>query len=195
MENIGKRIREFRILRKLTVRKLAEAANLSASMISQLENQHHGASLSTLTRLAEVLGVSLAELMSEQPVETVSRVLRSADHSVIDWGTGSYKKCIVRRPFTHVEAYELMLEAGDELTDVTYGDSIVLFYAISGTGELTVDDKTEIVNAGDSATFWSSQPHGFRALGDEPLRALLTLTPPAVQSSTRKKKTQGNKND
>lgn len=181
MEEIGRRIRQYRTLRKLTMRQLAEASEVSPSLISQLENNRQSASLATLTRLAWALGVSLADLVSDRETPSGSRVMRAKDRPEIRWGTQSSKRLIVERPFEQVEAYEMVLMPGEVLTDVTYGDSFVVMFVISGQIELTVGPQADVLEQGDSVTFWSSHVHGFRTIGDEPGRALLSLTPPAVK--------------
>jgi transcriptional regulator with XRE-family HTH domain len=59
---MGARIREFRQARKLTLRELATRAATSPGFLSQLERGQVNASVGTLRRLCEELGVTLPDL-------------------------------------------------------------------------------------------------------------------------------------
>lgn len=65
MTSLGLKIREFRKMRKMTVRRLADESALSASMISQIENGKAAPAFSTMLRIATALGLSLADLLSD----------------------------------------------------------------------------------------------------------------------------------
>lgn len=180
MRAIGDRIREFRGMRKLTVRRLAEEAETSPSMISQIENGKTSAGFATLVRIADALGVSLGDLVAENLTTNGSRLVRKAARPDITWGTSSSKYLITPRPFQHVEAYELVLTAGDKLGELTYGDTSVLIIVIAGRGTVTVSGSAEILDEGDSTSFWTSEPHSLSNEGPDLFRAILVLTPPAL---------------
>lgn len=65
--SLGEKIRSLRRRRGLTVQGLASACNLSKGFISQVENGRTSPSLSTLTDMARVLGVSPALLVANGP--------------------------------------------------------------------------------------------------------------------------------
>lgn len=179
---VGENIRHFRSTRKLTVRKLAEAAGASASLVSQLENGKSGASVATLIRIAKALGVTLGDLVGDsQTPASNSRIVRKADRPSIDWGTASSKHLITPRPFQHIEAYELVLVPGDQLAELTYGDTFVLVVAVSGKAILRVSGVEDVLNEGDSASFWTSEPHSLVNHGDDSFRAIFSLSPPVVE--------------
>ena len=60
---IGQRIKNSRIQMGLTQEELAEAANLSVTYISNIENVHTKVSLPTLVALAQILNVSVDYLL------------------------------------------------------------------------------------------------------------------------------------
>ncbi|MPM61108.1 hypothetical protein SDC9_107962 [bioreactor metagenome] len=59
------KIRELRLLKKMTQEQLAEAADLSVGYISALENGKKSPSLKRLEKIAYVLGVTSASLFDE----------------------------------------------------------------------------------------------------------------------------------
>ncbi|MEQ5674078.1 S24 family peptidase [Providencia stuartii] len=64
---IGTRIRELRKKKGLTILQLATAINSDVGNISRLERNIQGYSENTLVKIAEALGVSVADLFSESP--------------------------------------------------------------------------------------------------------------------------------
>lgn len=61
---IGKRIHEIRESGKLSQMELAEQADLSVSYVSMVENAKRKVSLDALIRIANVLGVTVDELLN-----------------------------------------------------------------------------------------------------------------------------------
>lgn len=64
--DIGARIREERRARGMTQEQLAEAAELTVGYIGQLESGKKRARLDTLARVADALGVHLAQLLVDR---------------------------------------------------------------------------------------------------------------------------------
>jgi transcriptional regulator with XRE-family HTH domain len=61
---IGKRVRETRKQQKISQEKLAELTDLSVSYISHIENARKQASLSSLLKIANALGITIDELLN-----------------------------------------------------------------------------------------------------------------------------------
>ena len=80
--SLGPRIRAYRQMRKITLRQVAEQAEVSVSFLSQLERGTSGASIPTLRLIAQALGLTLADLFSVDPAPA-HRVLRAAERPVI----------------------------------------------------------------------------------------------------------------
>jgi transcriptional regulator with XRE-family HTH domain len=60
---LGKRVRVLRVWHDLTQEQLAEAASISRSFISVIEQGTHGVDVVRFVRLAAVFGLSLVELL------------------------------------------------------------------------------------------------------------------------------------
>src|SRR5256712_13648866 len=75
--HLGKKIRDLRFRRGLTVQQLAELSDLSKGFISQVENERTSPSLATLMDLARALETSVAYLVVEE--DQVPFVVRSKD--------------------------------------------------------------------------------------------------------------------
>ena len=61
LENIGARIRDYRIKKRMTQQELAERCDLSLPYVNFIENGHRTVSLPTLIKILEVLDVSLSD--------------------------------------------------------------------------------------------------------------------------------------
>src|SRR5512132_2123183 len=81
---LGKKIRDLRFRRGLTVQQLAEASGLSKGFISQVENDRTSPSLATLRDLARALETSVAYLVVEE--DQVPYVVRAADRQRVQVG-------------------------------------------------------------------------------------------------------------
>src|ERR1044071_7467626 len=83
---LGKKIRDLRFRRGLTVQQLAEASGLSKGFISQVENDRTSPSLATLRDLARALDTSVAYLVVED--DQVPHVVRAAERPRLQNGNG-----------------------------------------------------------------------------------------------------------
>src|ERR1700710_2539455 len=68
MEDLGRRLKEVRVRAGLTLRELARQADVSPSLISQIENGKSQPSVATLYTFSRLLHVSVDELF-EDPVQ------------------------------------------------------------------------------------------------------------------------------
>ncbi len=70
---LGRRLLALREARRLSLRTLAERVGLSASFLSQVERDETSPSIASLDKLAQALGVDLASLFAQVPVDPVVR--------------------------------------------------------------------------------------------------------------------------
>src|SRR2546422_1922861 len=60
--DVGERLRALRRFRRCTLRTIADRSGLSESFLSQVERGRSSASIASLKRIADALGVSMADL-------------------------------------------------------------------------------------------------------------------------------------
>ncbi|MET7991014.1 XRE family transcriptional regulator [Amycolatopsis sp. NPDC005232] len=173
------RIREFRTLRGLTVRELADRASVSTGLISQVERGVTDPSLETMRRIAEVLEVPLFSLFQDGEHDTVAVIRRenryriSSPHHAI-----TYTR--VSPGGAKLEVLEGQLEPGsvsaDTLRSHPSEECVVVL-----TGRLTVEvgDQVHVLKTGDSCHFDSNIPHRFRNDGRTSARFMVSVTPPS----------------
>src|SRR5258706_1581902 len=83
--DVGKRLRAIRIARRRTLRDVAERAGLSESFLSQVERGRASASIASLRRIADGLGVSMADLF-QPSVLAQPRWLRRDERPTLAFG-------------------------------------------------------------------------------------------------------------
>jgi transcriptional regulator with XRE-family HTH domain len=64
---LAQHVRRLRIARQMSQEALAHAAELSQDQISEIENAKHSTTLDNIQRLAFALGVTVAELLGDEP--------------------------------------------------------------------------------------------------------------------------------
>lgn len=74
MDVIGHRIKEYRIKNKLSQEDLALESGVSIAHIGRLERGERCPTIDTLYKIAEVLNVSIAELVDYEEIVTYKRI-------------------------------------------------------------------------------------------------------------------------
>jgi transcriptional regulator with XRE-family HTH domain len=178
--DVGERVRAIRQLRRLTLRDVSERTGLSESFLSQAERGRTSASIVSLQRIAEALGVAVSDFFSP---DTTHRplVLRRDARQFVAWGKLGRKALLTPKPFRHVEVVVAELDPGGSTGEETYrhGDSEEVFYVLSGRVRLQRAADIFELGAGDSVQYRSSTPH--RVVNDSMERAevMFVVSPPS----------------
>src|SRR5437764_13821101 len=84
--DVGKRLRAIRIAQRRTLREVAERAGLSESFLSQVERGRASGSIASLRRIADGLGVSMADLFQPSGLAQ-PRVLPRDERPTLTFGS------------------------------------------------------------------------------------------------------------
>jgi len=176
---MGLRLRRLRHSRRLTLREVAAGAGVSESFLSQLERGRVSASVASLRRVCNALGIAVHELFSPHDDEG-SQVLRFASREVLPFGERARKWLLTPRPVHALEVAVCEFEPGGSTgaQPYTHGDSEEVCVVLDGTVELRVGDEVSTLSAGDSGHYRSSVPHQISNVGDDVARVLYAITPP-----------------
>src|SRR5947208_17143870 len=109
--DVGERLQALRRYRRCTLRVVAKRSGLSESFLSQVERGRASASIASLRRIANALGVSVADLF-EPSGPPQPRVLRRDERPSLAFGVLGRKLLLTPRPLQHLEVFVGELEQG-----------------------------------------------------------------------------------
>ena len=177
--DIGRRIRNLRHIKGLTLKDLADRAICSESMLSKVENGKAQLSLTLLHRIVHSLDITITALFSESRADH-GVVTRANDRSTfrID-ANGSRLERLVPPNLGHLLEGNLhILEPGGGSDGILTHEGEEVGYVLNGTFELTVSGVQYLLHAGDSFVYRSEEPHSYRNPGKVTARVLWVSTPP-----------------
>src|ERR1700747_3447893 len=83
--DVGERLQALRRYRRATLREIAARSGLSESFLSQVERGRSNASIASLRRIADALGVTMADLFEPEAMPG-PKVLKSDDRPALQFG-------------------------------------------------------------------------------------------------------------
>lgn len=200
MDHLGARLKELRKHAGLSLRELARQAEVSPSLVSQIENGKSRPSVSTLYTFARLLNVSVDELFDADAPE--------ADHSAAGVAGGVHDPANAWHPSEYAtrisvvhpshRAHLRMAEGVDwerlaatperdvNFMKITYApgaagntdgsliahDGYEYGYVLSGVVQVTVGNEVFVLREGESLGFDSTIPHILRNIGDADFHGL-----------------------
>lgn len=184
---IGAKIRQLRLRKKIALVDLGKHTGLSASMLSQLENGKLIPTLPTLARIAMVFDVGLEHFFADKRLKRTFSIVRAEERlrfpdrpdspvpgfyfEVLAFGAAdkSISAYLADFPkYSPREAREHVHE-GSELVHV-----------LEGVLGIHYQSEDHLLHAGDSVYFDASEPHSYFGQSDSPARAIVVTTPPRL---------------
>jgi len=182
---LGRKIRDLRLRRGLTVQQLAGASGLSKGFISQVENGRTSPSLATLQDLARALETSVAYLVVEE--EPTPHVVRASERRrVAVGGNTSRVELLSASPKRNLELLMAELPPGVSAGDKRHyhhGEECLL--CLEGELRITCGDTVVTLEAGDSCHYDGRLPHAIENAGTETARVIIAITPAAFEPMFR----------
>jgi len=178
--DLGERLRAIRLLRRRTLKDVAVAAGVSESFLSQVERGRTSASVASLQRIAEALGIAVSDLFAPEGLPR-PRVLRRGARQPVVWGHLGRKALLTPKPFHALEVVAAEFDPGGSTGDepYTHGDSEELLVVVEGHVHVQLGTDVYDLRAGDSVHYRSSTPHRVSNPGDEPAEVLFVISPPS----------------
>ncbi len=181
--DIGPKLRQLRLRKKIALVDLGKHTGLSASMLSQLENGKLVPTLPTLARIATVFDVGLEHFFSDKRARRTFSVVRAAERlrfpdlpespvpgfffevlafGATDKSIGAYLAEFPLRPGETARPHQ---HEGAEFIHILQGVLGVNYQA-----------EDYILSAGDSVYFDASEAHSYFGQSEEPARAIVVTT-------------------
>jgi transcriptional regulator with XRE-family HTH domain len=181
--DIGPKLRQLRLRKKIALVDLGKHTGLSASMLSQLENGKLIPTLPTLARIATVFDVGLEHFFADKRTRRTFAIVRAAERlrfpdlpespvpgfffevlafGATDKALGAYLAEFPQREATTVTAHQ--------------HDGAEFIHVLQGVLAINYQSEDHFLNAGDSVYFDASEAHSYSGQSQEPARALVVTT-------------------
>lgn len=175
---IGKRLKQFRLAQRLTLKALAEQVGCSEGMLSKVENGRTSASIDMLHRLVNALGSNLSSLFEDSPQGAIARAgTRPKLQQGNRWGDITLEMLTPARGATLFQSSIYIIAPGARTEDKISHVGEELGYVLQGQLELELGDEIHLLQEGDSFFFPSDVPHGYRNPGPTETRLIWFNTP------------------
>jgi len=185
--DIGSKLRQLRLRKKIALVDLGRHTGLSASMLSQLENGKLIPTLPTLTRIAMVFDVGLEFFFGEKKSNRVFSIIRAEERmlfpelpespvpgyyfEILNYGATDKGLSAYLAEFPQLENHQSKAHSheGSEFLHVLSGDLSIFYH-----------NEEHVLHCGDSVYFDASEVHSYRGHCDTPARAIVVTTPPRL---------------
>lgn len=180
-EAIGREVKRFREKTGLTISELAKAANLSAGMLSKIENGATSPSLATLQALSRALQVPFTALFkSYEEIRDATFVKAGQGLTIERRGTRAGHQYQLLGHSTHgpvmVEPYLITLTQETDVFPTFQHPGMEFLYMLEGNVVYRHGEKTYDMHPGDALFFDAEAPHGPEELRKLPARYISVIS-------------------
>ena len=166
---LGQRVRRLRIQAGVGLRELAREIGISASSLSDLENDRGGVSLNRLQIVAQHFGLHITDLLAEvdgpderaEPIEIIRQCATTVPG--MQRGRGVRYQLLGSGHGHAIQPALLTFEPGGSYEDDMISHAGEEFaYVLLGEVELLFGSEVHRLSQGDMARYRSETPHAFR---------------------------------
>ncbi|GAA5042185.1 transcriptional regulator with XRE-family HTH domain [Thermocatellispora tengchongensis] len=177
---IANNVRAQRAHRGLTLDELAARSGVSRGMLVQVEQARTNPSVSTLARIADALGVTVARLVEVADTPVV-RVVHAEDVVTFTHGPGSARLLVGTDAPAILELWDWRLGPGQHHDgDAHPPGTREMLTVLEGELTLTVYGATHVIRTGEAVLFSADRPHVYANTADRDLRFIMVVTEPAA---------------
>ena len=175
--DVGKRLRELRDERDISMRFLARASGLSANALSMIERGLTSPSVSTLNKLAGALGVPVTAFFRQEPKQRDVVFCKASKRARVPFLRGLWEGLGGEFFSGRMEAFMLTLENGGSsgLHAMVHTGSEFVF-CLRGTLEYMVESERYVLETGDSLIFAANLRHRWRNPGHTVTNAIIVIS-------------------
>jgi len=182
---IGKRIKAFRLERKITLEKLATQTGFTKGYLSKVEKSQKSPPVSTLITIAQALNVSISSLLGEESQSTQICLVKKGERPLIDrTGTAfeySYEALAYKFKNKLMEPFVLTLPVHAKKKPVYQHEGQEVLFVLEGTMKFTHGSEEFIAEEGDCLYFDSGIPHLGETVGDKAVKCFMVISGPGIK--------------
>jgi transcriptional regulator with XRE-family HTH domain len=183
---LGRKIRTIREAKKLSTKEVAEKAELTPILISQIESETVTPPVATLLKIAQALDTHIGDFFVEATPQKRYEVVRKGEHKKVARKptpdksplSYSYESLAFRLSKRHMEPFlvEFDIDIDEEVPPLSHkGEEFV--FVLDGDLEFHAEDEIVRLTEGDSLYFDSNIPHAFVGKGNIKPRAVVVIYP------------------
>lgn len=158
LSQIGRRLRQARQKKDLTLDQLAKATGISKSTLSRLESGQRKPSLELLLPIVAALAIALDEIVTSPRIED-PRVPQKSSRA--DGRTLTPLSNHTGEP----QAYKMTIPIHDQTPTLRTHEGYEWIYVLSGRLRLVLGEHDIVMAAGEAAEFDTKNPHWFGSTG------------------------------
>lgn len=166
---VGERIKILRISQKRTLQEIADACDLSRSMISKIENNKTIPSVAALVKIAKSLGTNISTLLEQDGwMNAVVTTRKQSESQLTPTGKGySIYPYASEYHEKKMQPFLFVARKGEVKTHALSHEGEEFIYVVRGQMKMKVGDVEYLLKMGDSLYFNALQKHGIMPVTDE----------------------------
>ena len=175
--DVGKRVKELREERRVSIRDVSRKSGISANALSMIERGITSPSVSTLYRLVEALGVPITAIFRAELLREEIVFCPVAERTQVPFPLGMWEGLGGETFIGRVQPFMLTLEVGADSGAqpiVHTGHEFVM--CLQGQLEYRVEGKIYFLSPGDSLLFAARLRHCWRNPGNTQTQVVIVLS-------------------
>lgn len=183
---IGRKIKTLREQKEIPIETLAQDANITAAVMSQIEHDVVPPTLATLINISKALEVGVDTFFVKDEVMENVELTRSNDRLSVSKTreadntrmTYSFQALSYRLKDKQMETFFVEFDTTtQEDAEPLSHDGEEFCYCLEGEIEFTTDEGKIILRPGDALHFYSNVPHVLKGVGPGTPKAIFVLLP------------------
>ncbi len=179
---IGKKIRKYRRIKKVTLLELAEKTGFTKGYLSKIENTPKAPPVSTLIILSKALDIRLSDIFGETADKKPACLVRKKERPVVlRDGTlfgYAYQRLADQFYDKHMQPYILTLPRRVKKNAVFQHKGEEMLFVLEGTMKFFHGDNEYLMEEGDCLYFDASFPHYGICHGEKDVKCLMMVYAP-----------------
>ncbi|MDI6726193.1 MAG: cupin domain-containing protein [Smithellaceae bacterium] len=181
--NIGEKIKNLRIKRRLSIEEVSRKSGISESIIAGIEDQTVSPPLGNIIILAKVFQATVGEVLGDR-ADSPFCIVRSGDENIASRfssnvgkpGGYSYKSLGHQKQNRHMEPFLVTLTPTESaLAEPNQHEGEEILFVLEGQVKVRLADHTDILNPGDSIYYDSNLPHVLSCHSNEPAKIFAVI--------------------
>lgn len=172
---LGRRIREARLQKGMTLKQLDHLSGFSATHISEIERGKTSPTIGALLRVASALGKEPSFFIEEELLPEIALTARD-QREALPAGFGEGEILTPGIPGGRLHAYTFRLKPGEPPLRLSRIDGEEGGLVIGGAIRAVIDGKSYDLTEGDAIHHGSEVERTFEAMGQEPAEMILLTT-------------------